>query len=368
MDNRSEIQRQDRPSILASAHRIEPHPRHVVRWYVLVSPSRTRSHTADLQRELAYREHHGEPLFEYFAPSFVEVREVKGQLIDTRQPLLYNYLFVHASESEIYRMKQRLPHYNFLPRINDSKEEYHYPYLTDEAMRDLRWIARSYAGSIPLCTAESAWLTQGDTIRITQGRFKGIEARVVSPPRSRHKEILVRIENWMWVPLLQVHPGEYEIVELCGDGHPIYSHLNNLHIQEGLHEALCRHLRTETTAEDRTLATDALHRYANLAADSVVIRCKLYSLLLQAYTILEEHEKSEALLQVIRILLPAVKAEQSRALLLVTLYGCTDDHRYYDMAHATLAPWMTETNPKKSKMRLIQRLADYDRCLGHTDR
>ena len=73
-------------------------------------------------------------------------RDEKKQDEDVyKRQLLYNYLFVHASECEIYRIKQRLPQYNLLPRVKDSKESYHYPYLTDKAMRDLQWIARSYA-------------------------------------------------------------------------------------------------------------------------------------------------------------------------------------------------------------------------------
>ena len=145
------------PSESAAASLSEVQNRHIVRWYVMVYPTSSRAMTEELDRELARRRRDNEPLFEYFAPVLVEARKMNGRLVTTRRSLLYNYLFVHASECEIYRIKQRLPQYNLLPRVKDSKESYHYPYLTDKAMRDLQWMARSYAESVPVCTADPAW-------------------------------------------------------------------------------------------------------------------------------------------------------------------------------------------------------------------
>ena len=292
------------PSESAAASLSEVQNRHIVRWYVMVYPTSSRAMTEELD--------------------LVEARKMNGRLVTTRRSLLYNYLFVHASECEIYRIKQRLPQYNLLPRVKDSKESYHYPYLTDKAMRDLQWIARSYAESVPVCTADPAWLVKGDRIRITEGRFAGIEAKVVTNAPSRHKEILVSIDNWMCVPLLKVQPGEYEVVELNAETPSYYSRLNNSKLLDRLHDALCRHWAGTGSAEDRRMATEVLQEYGSLTLDSDIMRSKLYVLLLQAYTILDETSKRESQLMAIQKMLPAVRAKQSRALLLVTLYGCTD--------------------------------------------
>ena len=63
--------------------------------------------------------------------------------------------------------------------------------------------------------------------------------------------------------------------------------------------------------------------------------------------------------------LPLIRAEQPLALLLLTLYGCTDSSIYYHLAHEAVDPWKKEEKPKKSKQQLISRLADYDRWLRH---
>ncbi len=361
----SEIPKKSSSATTGSTQGMSRQNRHLVRWYVLVFPSSRRGLTTGLQNELVRRSKAGEPMFEYFAPSFVEVKEVNGRLVDTQCQLLYNYVFIHASESEIYRLKQQLPQYNFLPRVKDGKDEYHYPYLSDDAMQNLQWIARSYSDTIPVYAADPAWLIKGDKVRIIKGQFKDIEARIIIQPRTRRKEIMVCIENWMWVPLLRVESGQYEIIELHTDSNRLYTHLNNDRLQGELHKALCRRHDEGTTDEDRALAAKTLQQYANLTMYSDVMRCKLYSLLLPAYTILGDREKCEGLISIIQMMLPAIKAEQSRALLLVMLYGCTDNSIYYGQAHALVDPWRTEEHPKKSKAQLIQRLEEYDKCFGH---
>lgn len=68
----------------------------------------------------------------------------------------------------------------------------------------------------------------------------------------------------------------------------------------------------------------------------------------------------------LRSILPPVKAGQSRALQFVTLYGCMDNRFHYARAHELIAPRRDDTAAlRKTKKRLLQRLDDYDRWLGH---
>ena len=336
-----------------------------VRWYVLTLPSCHRGPAVGLQRELDRRIRCGEPRFEFFAPSYVEVKNEDGHFVNTRRPLLYNYVFIRSSESEIYRMKQELPQYNFLPRVREGLRGY-YPYLSDEAMRNLQWIARSYCDELPVYMPETERLAKGDRIRIIAGRFKGAEARVAIRPGGGRKDVVVCVENWMWVPLLRVMPGEYEVIALNDEDKHVYTRLDNDCMLNGLHSALQRYHSAEgVSEEDRSLAARALKEYGNLRMDTDVMRCKLYAILLPAYTILGMEEEAAKLVGVMQTMLPLVKAEQSRALVVVTLYGCTDSSIYYHLAHEAVDPWKKEEKPKKSKQQLISRLADYDRWLRH---
>ena len=339
---------------------------YVVRWYVLVLPSCHKGPAKGLQEELKRRHRNGEPLFEYFAPSYVEVKKRDDGFVETRRPLLYNYVFIHTSEYEIYRMKQWLPQYNFLPRIKDGKYEYH-PYLSEEAMTNLQWVADSYSNVIPVYTPKPEQLIKGDRIRITEGQFKGAEASVIIQPGAGKRDIMVCVENYMWVPLLRVQPGQYEVIALNDDGKHIYTRLENDRLLLKLHEALGRfyHQEDGATEADRKLAAETVKQYGNLRMDSDIMRSKLYALLLPAYTILGNREEAEKLIGTLQAMLPLIKAEQSRALLLITLYGCTNSCLYHIQAHEIIDKWRQEENPKKSKQRLIRRLDDYDRWLGH---
>ena len=314
------------------------HDLKAVRWYVLTLPTaaggrRDRiSPSKGLDVELSRRERRGEALFEYFAPSYVEVRKVGGKLVNTRRPLLFNYVFIRSSVEEIFRMKQALPLYNFLPRVS----------------------------------SESTRLLKGDRVRITSGYFTGMEAEVVIQPSGGHKEVMARILDCMWVPLFEVKAGEYELIELNTKSKHVYTHLDNDRLSEGLHEALGRyHASGSVCEEDRRLAGEVLRGYASLRAETDVMRCKLCALLLPTYKLSGDEEAFVRLHDTMRGLLPVVKAPQSRALLLVTLYGCTDNALYRRMAHELVDPWQVDPSPKKSKLSLIHRLGDYDRWLGH---
>ncbi len=322
--------------------------------------------TDGLERELKRRIKDGENEFEYFAPSYIEAKEVDGRLVTTKTSLLYNYFFIHANEDEIFKLKRNEPQYNFLHKITRKDDTYYFPYVKDEIIQALQWISRSYSGFIPLYLLDQTLLLKGDRIRITKGPFKGVEARLVTRPGSAVKEIMVFVDNWMCVPLMNVRPSQYEIIDINDNGQKQETYdLDNQHLAQKLHEALCRHLEGGATDEDRKLAQDTFDRLAAVVVDTAILRCKLYSFLLPACKILENKEKLDGLLKIIQVMIPNIKAVQSLALLLVTAYACTDDYVYHEQAHGIVDLWKLETAPKKSKQLLIQRLADYDRILGH---
>ncbi len=323
--------------------------------------------TDGLERDLARRRRDDEPLFEYFAPTYVETKEVNGRLVTSKISLLYNYFFIRACEDEIFKLKKFEPQYNLLHKISSKDGTSHFPYVKDSTIQTLKWIAHSYSGSIPLYLLDQTLLIKGDRIRITKGQFKGVEARIVTRPDSPVSEVMVFVDNWMCVPLMNVRPTQYEVIDLNDSkSSPKVSYgLENQKLSQELHEALCRCLQGEATEEDMKLADDTFRNFSTVVVDTVVLRCKLYSFLLPACRILGNREKLEGLLKLIHIMLPTIKAEQSLALLTVYVYACTDNCFFHEQAHRLIDPWRSEPAPKKSKKILIDRLADYDRILGH---
>ncbi len=335
-----------------------------VRWYVLTLPSCHKGPAKGLYEERERRVRNGEPLFDFFAPTYYEVREKGGKLERTNRPLMFNYVFVRASERLIYDIKRTLPMFNFLPKVRQGSREY-YPYLSDELMENLRWVAKSYSDEVPVYTVSPDRLVIGDRVKIIDGPFKGSKATVVKVRGSKRKDVVVKVEDYMMVPLMRIEEGEYEIIGLGGDDKKVYSRLNNDKFLDTLHETLHRHYLGTITQSDLDLAQETLRQYAGLQMETANMRCRQYSILLPAYKILGDTTNYEKTVGIIRNLLQLVSAPQSRALLLVTLYGCTDNSVYYSQAHEIVAPWRDEEAPKKFKQQLIARLDDYDRWFGH---
>lgn len=343
--------------------------RNRVRWYVLTLPiSRKGFHCGDpakkLIAEMDRRARIGEKTFEFFAPSYVEVSEKNGTVTKTNRPLLYNYVFIHASETEIFGLKQYIPQYNFLPKIKDTRGDY-YPHVSDQEMENLKWVFNAYENEIPVMTPDPGRIAKGDRVRIVDGKFKGVEATVVLLSGSRRKNIMVCIENCMYVPLVTVTPGQYEVIELNGDSRCVYARMNNDRIFGKLHEATLRLHNGGTTDEDRKLAKETILQFGNLMFESAALRCKLYAMLLPAYAILGQTENFNNLLATIRKFMPMINSEYAKALLLVVAYGCSDNARFQELAHEIVDPWRKPNVIKKNKQELIRQLDNFDRRFGH---
>ncbi len=354
---------QDRKDAAVAVAR-SPKGNDVVRWHLMIYPYGRKGLLVGLEREVVRRKNAGEPPIEYFAPVYVEAKEVDGKIVRTEKLLYNNYVFVKASVRELFKMKQYEGQYNFPHRRTNSLGEVYYPYVTDETIESLKWIARSYSGSVPVYTGDTSWLMKGDRVRITSGPFKGIEANLFENCKRGSKEIMVSVDEWLSVPLLNLKEGQYKVIALNEKSERQSISVDDTLMQQ-LHEALCRYHKGELSPSDVEMAKSAIARYASLEPDTAVLRCKYYALMLTACTIMGEREKRENFLGIANTILPALGAEQSKALLLTTLYGCTDDSLFYNQAHAIIDHWQQEEAPKKSKRTLIQRLKDYDQCLGH---
>lgn len=128
---------------------------HTVRWYVLSLPACHKGPAKGLRKELDRRVRLGEPTFDFFAPSFVEMHRREGRLVETHRPLLYNYVFIRSSVYEIFRLKRDFPLYNFLPSVDGRGS---YPFVSDREMENLRWVARSYSDELPVYVPEAGYL------------------------------------------------------------------------------------------------------------------------------------------------------------------------------------------------------------------
>lgn len=335
-----------------------------IRWYILLLPIEHRGNPKGLSEEQAIAKSKGIP-FDFFAPKLVEVVQEDGQLVRTERPLLFNYVFVRASEEYIYQRKQEnLRNYNFMPRVTTAQGT-HYPFVEDDVMQQFQWVAKAYGGVIPCYLPGQEKLVKGDRVKLTKGPLKGTTATVVYHNEGKNSTLMVCIDDWMWVPLLKIRPGDYELVSLRQADNRIYSRLDNERLQERIHQAVGRQKAGKLTQEDIQLATETLRMLEQMKVDTDVMRCKLNALLLQVYTLLGNKDECERIIGESRLFYPLIKAEQAKALLATVLYGITDSSIYHEECHRITAAWKKEDKPKKFKTTLLQHIEDYDTWLNH---
>ncbi len=338
-----------------------------IRWYIMFFPWGKSGLTVGLELELKRRKNTGEKSFEYFAPTYVVMKDVDGKMVASTENMLYNYFFVHTSEDDLFEIKRHQPQYSVMRPEKNSDGTRCYPFVSDKTIKTLQWVAKSYGGRIPICFIDQLLLVKGDRIRITKGRFKGTEAHLVAKPGSDKKDVMVYVDNWMCVPLMNVSPEQYTIIGLNDTEEQTNSSagLDNASLSKELHEALCRFHGEKMTESDIKLAEKVCGEFVEFKTTTSLQRCKQYMFLLPAYTILKQSHKVDNLVSLMRVLLEETKSDLQLAQLYLTLYGCTDNLFEYEKAHGIIDAWAEEDTPKKSRRLLIDRLADYDRCFGH---
>ena len=334
-----------------------------IHWYVLRLPATSRDCESELSAEVARRKEFGEPTFDFFAPTYIPASsgDKKGS---RRRYLLYNYVFIHSSVQEIFQLKKRYPKYNFLPRKGVGPYA-RYPFVSDEEMERFKWVAAAYANKVPMLEPTIQQLSKGDRIRITAGQFAGVEATLVSYNGTGRKDIVVRVEDVLLVPLLHVEPGQYELISLNEKGKHLYFQLDSTKYWQGLHEALEHRFKGAVDEKDTALANEVITTFNHLEVDTDVTRTKRLCLLLLAQLVLDRELESRRVVLEMESMLPNVKAEIPSALLLSSLYVSTDNYLYYERIHNIMNQWKKEGKLKKNKLQIIHRLEDYDRWLKH---
>lgn len=333
-------------------------------WYVMKLPATTKNCEVDLEAERLRRVAMGEKSFDFFAPTYIPMQSGSNGVSKQKRYLLYNYVFIYSSVNEILQIKRRIPNMNFLPRRGEGPNA-RYPYVSDAEMKRFRWIASAYANQIPLLDPSVYQLSKGDRIRIISGPFAGVEATLVSYNGSGRKDIVVQVEDLLWVPLIHIDADQYELISLNEKSKHLYFRLDSSKYWNGLHVAMGHFLKNELTEADRSVATEVVRSFGNLEVDTDITRSKRLCLILLAYTVLGKDKEKLQMLGEIEALFPCVKAELAKALLICTLYICTDNYIYWEQAHELVNKWKKEEKQKKGKEQIIKRLSDYDLWLGH---
>ena len=171
-----------------------------VRWFVMM---------AYKQEAAAERALSGDDGLEFYIAKHYIIQQFHGQKKQRLVPVIPNIIFVHASQVEIVRFKEK---YNFIKfstwHTNDG-----IVYLTvgDKEMNNFIRISNSNENSIRYFKPEEIDLKKGDRVRIHGGQFDGVEGTFIRVKGKRSRQIVVEIPNILALSV-EVQPDFIELL------------------------------------------------------------------------------------------------------------------------------------------------------------
>ena len=155
----------------------------IIRWY----PMRVTYH-----RELKIKEQLDLMGIENFVPMHYDLTDSSEGPRKTLVPAIHNLIFVHASQEDLTHLKMHWKEFDPMRYITKTSSDGHKNllYVPDRQMEDFIRIASAQDDHIIfLDTRDST--NMGRRVRITAGRFKGVEAVIKRIKKNKYFLILI---------------------------------------------------------------------------------------------------------------------------------------------------------------------------------
>lgn len=320
----------------------------IVRWYVMRYVSLGRKQTAELIEENERRKKKSLPELEYFAPAIIVTGQGKTKKA-YQQPLVLNYVFVHANLKDIKEFQQIHSNFKLLrhwdniqetssknsvaKESNDTDKESFaksvYMYVPDRDMENFIIVAKAYCNSVPTLLSSQATLQKGDKVRILDGEFCGVEG--ILQRRNRNGEIvMIPVGTLMMIPLLSVSPEHVEVLEFSKSGTHVYDVLDEL--QDSIRELMHKKLNNAMKTDDISTARYYITRYGQVKLESKKLYGRFSAMIMMLHFILDNKAELEDAVKATIDGLALVTNSETKAFVLSALYACTGMTEYFEKA------------------------------------
>lgn len=318
-----------------------------VQWYVMIAFKKEKVAKKDLEAENLEREKNKRKKLEYFIPMYFDLKGPEENRKRRKCPLIPNYVFIHASLSEIYVYKQSAAYLKFHRSfVGNGRRKY--TTVPDRQMRDFMQVARYYEKDIRYYAPGEVDWVKGDRVRIIGGEFNGVEGILLCTQGKRGDRVLIEIPGVMSVSTCSIAPDLIEILSYSSDTRHLYNDLKAFF--NAARKALFTVLRGGRMPErDEMKLRSFIRRMANMQADTFYMENSLHVILLMAHRALGEEDACAVHSQWCRRSLSGLPSDIKRAHALTYLYGCTGDKDLYRQACRITASWLLEKATSKQK-------------------
>ena len=256
--------------------------------------------------------------FEFFMPMQEKKVLLRGSERTREVPLALNYVFFHTDDflslQSVLRDVSRV-HILYLAPARDAKKDspnamYRPMMASDHEMEMFIKAASFYSQGAPLSAPDRKMLMKGDTVRIIDGPFKGVEGILVSQQGKDGGKVIVSISNLISVSTMDIAPENLQVIRFAHGNKHIYKKMESF--KPRVEKALMNVGKNELlTNEEKEAIEVFIRRFSAVETDTVNTDAKLSMLIFQGYQALQMPKESKACYTRLRDeVLPKVKSKK----------------------------------------------------------
>ena len=144
-----------------------------------------------------------------FIPMRYEVRIRNGRKRRELVPVISDLIFVHAVQSELQKVKFKLPYFQYMIDIRNGQKII----VSDDQMRQFIAVAGTYDEHLIFFSPDEVNLRRGTKVRITGGDFEGYEGVFVKVKGARDRRVVISLQGVIAMAMATLSPDLIEVIE-----------------------------------------------------------------------------------------------------------------------------------------------------------
>lgn len=328
------------------------------KWYILKA-FLTRYKADDvLSAEMTVRRNTSDarfPALEYYVPHLEEKKRlVNGTLKDVSSPL-GGYIFLRGTLHDITRFCNSHTGFNKIKGLDGSSD---FLYIRDNDMENFKRVVQAYNANhrnAPFISSNPDFFERGDTVRIIDGEFSGVQGRFITSRGKDSGYVVVKVGNQFYIPTLEIKSSQLQIISFADNNHHVYQKLDSyspvlLRVVERFLKDGFLDCTDKELAKDRAKVERFAVRFGSVEMKSGKMRGRITAYILLSRFVLRRHDGLEdyntlPLSHYVGTVLESrgsVTNPVSQAFINAVLYAATGNETYIKAAEQEVASWIKD--------------------------
>lgn len=326
------------------------------KWYILKA-FLTRYKADDvLSAEMTVRRNTSDALFpalEYYVPHLEEKKRlINGTLKDVSSPL-GGYIFLRGTLQDVTRFCQSHSGFNKIKGFDGSSD---FLYIRDNDMENFKRVVQAYNANhrnAPFISSNPDFFEQGDTVRIIDGEFSGVQGRFITSRGKDSGYVVVKVGNQFYIPTLEIKSSQLQIVSFADNNHHVYQKLDSyspvlLRVTERFLKDGFLDCADKDLAKDIAKVERFAVRFGSVEMKSGKMRSRITAYILLSRFVLRRHDGLEDdnifpfshYVETVLESRASVTNPVSQAFINAVLYAATGNETYIKAAEQEAASWI----------------------------